>query len=206
MNVQQLATLELIKTRINMGFDSIGNISEEVVDFVEDKEWEDEVNKKWIKDTIKNEYNRRVEESKTWNHPTDAEKLFLAFDQLCKEKIIALFCGSYAAQTIFEIHDDLRNKGIESFGACFIDLDSVEEVVDPEKKFLRISYYKVEKDPEVWIDVGKQVAAVLKEHGFTVKWNEKDSSIQITGIVWNKVYDKNESSSLRYLRVLELMK
>jgi hypothetical protein len=210
MNNNQIALIELIRTKIKTGFASVEDIIEETIEYLEDQGWEEEISEDWINDRVTEEYKKRVEESKGWIQPTDPEKLSKAFDQLCKEKIIALHCAGYTTSDgesdVIEIHSELLDMGIESTGYCFYHQQDFDRAIDPHQKSLLIAFQKVNnKKEEETLRVGKQVTRILKENGLNVNWNgNANEKIEIVNIEWNNVYE-NDGDAWNHYRVLELM-
>ena len=90
MTENQEFIYESIFNQVRMGFSSIEEIQESTLEEVEDNEFEDEISEEWINSTIENEYKKLVAESRNWKSPTDTEKLVKAFNEICKENIVAL--------------------------------------------------------------------------------------------------------------------
>ena len=72
---------ESIFNQIRMGFLSLDEIQENILEEIEDNEFADEISEEWAFDKIKEEYQKLLAESKQWKSPTDTERLIKAFDE-----------------------------------------------------------------------------------------------------------------------------
>ncbi len=62
---------ESIFNQVRMGFLSVDEIQENILEEIEDNEFEDEISEEWAFDKIKEEYQKLLSESKQWESPTD---------------------------------------------------------------------------------------------------------------------------------------
>lgn len=211
MNEDQEYIYEMIVNKVRMGFDAKEVIQEMILEQVEDEELEDEVSEDWINETVAAEFKKVKQESKTWSHPTDPEKLAKAFDELCAQNIIALhnagFETSDGEQEVVDIEIQLRDNGKQSDGYCFYHEQDLERAIDPDSKNLMIAFQKINNsDDAVTLAVGKIVAAKLREHGFTIRWNENpQQKIEIVDINWHKQYNEDDEAHFEHARVLDLL-
>ncbi len=84
MNEKQEFIFESIYNQVRMGFVSIEEIKEGIMEEIEDNKIEDEISEEWAFRIIDEEYEKLLVESRSWKRPTDAEKLITAFDELFK--------------------------------------------------------------------------------------------------------------------------
>lgn len=202
--------LEMITTKVNMGFDDADFIKEMAKDTAQDEEMHKSVSDSWIDKTVDQKVSEQLEASKSWPSPTDPEKLAMAFNELCKSKIIALhlagFTTSDGERDIVEIEQDLRSRGVISDGYCFYHEQDLQRAVDPAQKNLMIAFQKIDNnDDYVTVAIGLIVSDKLRKYGFKVNWNESvNQKIKIEDINWQKVY-KTEDEQFDHERVVSLM-
>lgn len=148
------------------------------------------------------------EESKNWQRPTDTEKLISAFDELCKNNIIALHFAGYTTRDgeyeVVEVERALRSRGKKSDGYCFYHEQDLGSAVFPEQPSLMLAFQKINNsDDETTVKVGKKVIEVLEKHGFKIKWDETPTrKIEILDFAWQKIYDSAENDLQNYDAVL----
>lgn len=114
-----------IVSQIRSGFISNEEITDNIIEEVEDNEFEEEVSEKWIESTIKSEFKKLKAESRSWENPTKTEKLIAAFDELCKLNIIALHNAGYTTSDgesdVVEVEIALRERmELNPMGIVFI--------------------------------------------------------------------------------------
>ena len=114
---------ESIFNQVRMGFLSVDEIKENIIEEIEDNEFEDEISEGWAFDTIKEEYQKLLAESKQWKSPTDTERLIKAFDELGDENIVALHNAGYTTTEgeyeVVEVERELQENEVWSDGYCF---------------------------------------------------------------------------------------
>ena len=66
---------ESIYNQVRMGFTSIAEIKENIIEEIEDNEFQEEISEKWAFEKIDNEHQKVISESKNWKTSTDTEKL-----------------------------------------------------------------------------------------------------------------------------------
>lgn len=202
---------ESIFNQVRMGFLSILEVKENVIEQIEDNGFEQEISKEWAFKTIEQEFKRLFEDRKNWKKPTDSEKLIEAFDELCQQNIIALhnagFTTSDGEYEVFEVERALRECHIVSDGYCFYHEQDLSRAVTTSNSSLYIGYQKINNsDPKVTSDVGKRVAKVLTEKGFEIEWDEDvESKILIPNFKWQYCYDAKSRDILDYNNVAKII-
>jgi len=202
---------ESIFNQIRMGFHSIEDIKESVIEEIEDNRFEEEISNEWAFETIEKEHNKLVAESKKWEQPTDTDRLFEAFDELCKNNIIALhnagFTTSDGEYEVVEVERSLRENNIISDGYCFYHEQDLAGAICTKNPSLTIAFQKVDNsNDEVTLEVGKKVVNVLKEKGFEIEWDENPKvKIVILNFKWQWLYNENNRNLLDYDHVIKLM-
>lgn len=188
------------------------DIIDETLETLEDEGWESEISEDWVQEHIRQAYKAHEEESRTWTHPTDTERLHAAFDSLCKQKILSLHNAGYTqSDAIYDVQDtwkDLEDNDIKPIGYCYYHGQDLERVIETGK--LCIGFYgEKEKNDKEAILIGNKVAEALRKEGFTVEWNGSASKrIEIPGFNWQNVFtcEEDVEDKWSYDRVLKLMR
>lgn len=202
---------ESIFNQVRMGFLPIDEIKENIIEEIEDNEFEDEISEEWASEKIDEEYQKLLEESKNWKTPTDTEKLINAFDELCDQNIIALHNAGYTTSDgedeVIEVERELRENDVVSDGYCFYHEQDLARAIVIENPGLYISFQKVDNSDEATtIAVGKKVAEVLRNNGFQVNWDESArTKIEIPGFRWQKIFDEDARDLQDYNEVIDRM-
>lgn len=202
---------ESIENQVRMGFLSLDEIKDNILDEIEDNEFENEISEDWATQHIEAEWQSMLNETKTWKSPTDIERLIAAFDELCDQNIIALHNAGYTTSDgeyeVVDVERKLQDNGIVSDGYCFYHEQDLSRAIAKEDPSLYIGFQKVDnEDDDVTIAVGKKVVEVLKKHQFEVDWNESPTSkILIPNFKWELFYDENNVDLLDYEAVAKHM-
>jgi hypothetical protein len=135
--------------------------------------------------------------------------LVQAFDKLNSSGIIALHNAGMTKQDgegdSEEIHDELLKKGIKTKGFCYYHWQDVERVV--EDTHLYIGFGDFNNNDQDALEIGRQVAAALKEQGFKLHWdNTVAARIEITNIKWQKRFGNNNCSNEKAINHLSHQK
>ena len=202
---------ESIENQVRMGFLSLDEIKDNILDEIEDNEFENEISEDWATQHIEAEWQSMLNETKTWKSPTDTERLIAAFDELCDQNIIALHNAGYTTSDgeyeVVDVEQKLRDNGIVSNGYCFYHEQDLSRAIAKEDPSLYIAFQKVDnEDDDVTIAVGKKVVEVLKKHQFEVAWNESPTTkIRIPNFKWELFYNENNVDLLDYEAVAKRM-
>ena len=212
MSENQIFIFDSVYSQLRSGFLPIEEIEEATLEEVDDNGFADEISEAWVLEIIEQEWRRLEHESQHWVHPTDTEKLMAAFDQLCKDKIIALHNAGYEMSDggveAVEIEIELRKKGIISDGYCFYHQQDLDGVLGPAAGVLNIAFQKIDNSKDaVTIEVGTRVLEALQTHGLSAGWDGTATNrIQIRNFLWRKIYSEADEYRFTDERVLELMK
>lgn len=197
MNEDELYIYEQIVNRVKMGFDDPEDIKIMIQEQVEDEGFD--IPEAWINKHVDLEFQALLTESKNWTHPTDTERLALAFNELAEEhKIIALHKAGYTTSDgegdVIEIERALREDGLRSEGYCFYHEQDLERVMPGASKTLGLAYQKVNnEDDQVTLQVGITIAEKLRQHGFSIHWNNNiNQKIEIRNFTWQKIYHSGD--------------
>jgi hypothetical protein len=202
---------ESIFNQVRMGFLSLDEIEENIQEEIEDNGFEDEISEQWANNTIKNEYQKVLNESKNWKKPTDTEKLIEAFHELAKENIIALHNAGYTTSDgefeVVEVETELNERQKASDGYCFYHEQDLSRAIELEDPSLYIAFQKINNsNDDVTISVGKKITQILEKNGLEVKWNEQAmSKILLPNFKWQLLYDESNRDLLDYEKVADLM-
>src|SRR6187402_2830428 len=190
---------ESIISQVRMGFLSMEEIEENIIEEIEDNGFEDNISEKWALKQIKKEWENHIEQSKHWKKPTDTEKLIKAFDDLRKTNIIALHNAGYTTsegeEEVAEVELALRKKGIVSDGYCFYHEQDLARALEKENSLLAIAFQKVENsDDEITVGIGEKIVAILKKNNFEVEWDRTaNQKILIPNFKWQLIYNEDNS-------------
>ncbi|WKX74756.1 DUF6891 domain-containing protein [Zobellia laminariae] len=194
-----------------MGFLSISDIKENIIEEIEDNGFDEEMSEEWAFEIIGKEHQKLVSESENWETPTDTEKLIEAFDELCENNIIALHNAGYTTSDgeyeVVEIERNLRKNQVTSDGYCFYHEQDLSSAISLEDPCLYIAFQKVDNsDNNVTLNVGRNVVKVLTKKGLEVKWNEDvNTKILIPNFKWQYIYDERKRDLQDYGQIIEIM-
>ncbi|MDU1892462.1 MAG: hypothetical protein E6767_17395 [Dysgonomonas sp.] len=196
---------------IKSGFQSVEDIVDDTLEAVEDEGWEDEISEEWIQENIQKEYAKNEAASKTWQHPTDTEKLHTAFDNLGRQKIVALHNAGYTlSEAVYdcqEMWQDLADNGTKPIGYCYYHGQDLERVIETGSLNIGFDGEKPKNDKEA-IAIGNKVATALKEAGLNVKWDGTASKrIELIDFNWQNTYTSDDEVEEKwgYDRMFQLM-
>lgn len=196
---------------IKSGFHSLEDIIDETLELVEDEALESEISEDWIRKSIQRECEKHESESKTWQHPTDTERLHQVFDSLCKENIVALHDAGYTKQdAIYDVQDiwqDIEDGGGKPIGYCYYHGQDLERVIQDSVLYLGFYGEKENNDKEAII-IGHKIVKALTQAGFTVNWNGTASKrIEVVDFNWQNIFvsDEEVDRLWGYDRVVHLM-
>jgi hypothetical protein len=202
---------ESIFNQVRMGFFSISEIKENIIEAIEDNRFDEEISEKWAFENIEQEFERLLEESKNWKRPTDSERLIEAFDELCKQNIIAIHNAGYTTSDgeyeVVEVERTLRENQVISDGYCFYHEQDLSRAITLKDSSLYIAYQKVNNSEDnVTLEVGKKIVKVLIDKGFEIEWNEDiNSKILIPNFKWQYIYDEQKRDLWNYDIVAEMI-
>lgn len=183
--------IEFIKQEILFGFNNKEDILEAIwsVGF----ENEEQLDENWLKKIISDFYISRQNESKEWKKPTDFDKLAKVFDELNRERIVALHKAGYTKQDGYsDVRETLSlvKANVQPIGFCFYHTQDLERAIDPTIKNLFLAFDDIKQNDENAIKIKKLIVKKLNENGLQTEWNERtDERIKIKGISWQKTPD-----------------
>ncbi|MCL1942409.1 MAG: hypothetical protein FWF54_02520 [Candidatus Azobacteroides sp.] len=184
---------EQVNDEVIFGFST----KEEIFDDIMDVFYDEEVDEAWLKTFIDEKYEAHLEESKTWERPTDYEKLAAVFEELNEENIISLHKAGYTEQDgyddVVQVADILREDGVEPAGYCFYHTQDLERAVNPEIRNLFLCFDSFDQDDKKTVGIGKMIVGKLNKAGFKTSWDgTADQRIEIKGIGWLKTSEEEE--------------
>ncbi len=207
MSEDQQFIFDSIYTQVRSGFYSLEDIQNSIIEEIEDNGFEDEISEDWAYEQIDNVYRELLSESKTWEVPTLTERLIAAFDELTRERIIALHYPGYTMEDgeyeVVEVERALRENNEKSEGYCFYHGQDLERAVRGEG--LYIAFQKIDNESDaVSKEIAKRVVKVLEKNGFKVEWDGKaNSRIFLPTFKWERVYDEEARDLLNYNYVVD---
>ena len=118
MTENEAFIFESIENQVGMGFLSLDEIKNNILEEIEDNELENEIQEEWANKHIETEWQNRLEESKVWKNPTDTDRLVDVFNNLSDDNIIAIHNAGYTTSDgeykVLEVERSLRDNQIVS--------------------------------------------------------------------------------------------
>ncbi len=196
--------LEQLEKDILFGFEKQGELFESIRDMFYDEEEFDEA---WLKQSIEERYQIHQNESRTWQKPTDFDRLAKSFDELIEQKIVCLHNAGHTKsdgiEDCLEVVNELTNLSLDVKGYCYYHSQDLARAVDPEIKILLIGFDSVENNDSVAMEVAREIIMVLEKNGFKTVWpGTVDQRIEIVNIEWRKVPDDEEWGPHRVVQLV----
>lgn len=175
--------------RVAEGFDSEEDIVESALEyFVEELEEKPEL-KELISPLTSELISKHLECQKTWQTPTDCDRLDSAFEELelngivCRQNFTC--CQTCGHAEIWEEIEQAKQEGLAVSGYVFFHQQDTERVLEEERLFL--AYGSVDNTDEATLNVAKTVFALLSERGFKLDWNGSlDKRLCVESLHWQK--------------------
>ena len=202
---------ELIYSQVRMGFSTVAEIKENILQEIEDNEFEEEISEEWVNEIVQEEHQQLLIESLLWDKPTDTERLITAFDELCRMNIIALhnvgYTNTEGEYEVIDVEAELNNYNKFSDGYCFYHEQDLSRAIASENSSLNISFQKIDNlQDNVTINVGRKIVEVLNKNNFTVVWDESSTTkIEIQNFKWQYVFGMNNRDLQDYGAVVDLI-
>lgn len=159
----------------------------------------------WVKQEVYSQYEQRLAEQSKWEKETDFDRLAAVFDKLNSSGIIALHKAGYTKQDgeadTEEIYEQLKVKGIKTYGYCFYHTQDMDRAIEDGNLFL--AFGNLEGDGKAIEDVGKNIVVALHEKSFKTDWNGSITErIKVVGMKWQKKFDNHNCSNERAIKLL----
>ncbi|SFU40240.1 hypothetical protein SAMN05216480_102277 [Pustulibacterium marinum] len=184
--------IQIIKEEIAIGFKE----PMEIFDVVLDTFNEISLDEDWVSKTIDEQYTINIEDSKTWHHPTDFEKLRNVFNELIEKGIVALHNAGYTRNDcLSECHSviqelDFFEEHIKGF--CYYSTQDIKRIIHI-KNPLFIGFQALNENESLSIEIGNIIVEELKKQDFEVLWNGNLASrIEVINFDWKKIPDKTD--------------
>ena len=127
--------LELLELQVLFGFDTVTEIYESICELFEEEKGLDT---EWLQQELEKAYAQKIQESKSWEAPTDFQKLLRVFDQLNKEGIVSLHCAGYTRQDgegdCHDVIHELQKRGLQPKGYCYYHAQDLARAVGEGKE------------------------------------------------------------------------
>jgi len=199
--------LEQLELDIKFGFDNEAQLFDSIREMFYDEEDFDEG---WLRQTISDKYSQHQNNSSSWTHPTDFDKLAKTFDELIRDNIVCLHNAGYTKQDgegdCMETIEQLDKLGIKAIGFCYYHSQDLGRAVDPTIRNLYLGFDSpTQKDNDAFL-VATKIIDKLKQNGFEVYWPQSiDQRIEIKNIDWKKIPDDHEWGAERVIAILTEM-
>jgi hypothetical protein len=195
---------QLLEEGIRFGFENQDELFESIRDvFYDEEDFDDE----WLRQAIDDRYIRYQKEAAKWEKPTAFDKLAIAFDQLAKERIVALHKAGHTksdgVEDCMEVVNTLAEQQIAMKGYCYYHSQDLARAVDPEIKSLFLGFDSVERNDDAAIVVANTIIDILQRNGFEISWpGTVEQRIEIPNIDWKKLPDDQDWSGQRVIQLL----
>lgn len=193
-----------IATLVNSGFYR----KEEILEIIEEQFIDEDISLDLIEKIISIKYSEKIAIEEHWSKITDFDKLKECFNDLTKEKIVAIHNAGYilteGIEDSLQVFYYLQDKKLKPEGFCFYNFQDIEKAIEFNSLFLAFGDF--ENNEEKSLEIGKKIAKILRKNNFTAIWNEDiNKRIEIKPFCWKKRFDECEyemegavSSFLRY--------
>ena len=174
--------LNTIKTWVWSGFYGQDEVQEMIDDILEEDADED-----LVRGAVAPEFDKKAAAERSWPKVTDCDRLDQAFAALNTSGIIALHnTGMTMSDGISDVAEVLHHRGRDKIrGYCFYHGQDLERAVDGAG--LTLAFGDINDDSAVKTQIGQEVNAVLKSHGFKTEWNgDPEARIEIPSIDWKR--------------------
>ncbi|GEM_PF-4556680 len=147
---------------------------EDIEGIIWDMFYEEDIDEEWLRKLISQCYENQEREAAQWDAPTDFEKLRNVFEQLNKEKIIALHRTGYTQSDGFddvrEVAQGIQEQQITPIGYCFYHTQDLIRVIETNHLYLTFGTCNEEKYSA--IQIGEKIISALKQQGFETERDE----------------------------------
>jgi uncharacterized protein DUF6891 len=180
-----------ISILINSGFYS----KDEILEIIEEQFIDENISITDIQNTISIKFDEKIDYQKNWEKETDFDRIKLCFDQLSRNNILAIHNAGYTINEgihdSFEVFHHLKTKDLSPEGFCFYHFQSIENAI--ENDVLNITFGDFEDKEDKSLEIGKTIANILIDNGFSTKWNKDiNVPIEIKPFYWKKRFDNEE--------------
>ncbi|MDO7174176.1 DUF6891 domain-containing protein [Mariniflexile sp. AS56] len=196
--------IEQLEKDVLFGFENGDDLLESISEMFYD---ETDFDENWLKKEIDIRLKNHQKESRSWEKPTDFERLVKSFDELNENKIVSLHRAGYTKsdgeEDCSEIIDELKVIGISVNGYCYYHTQDLERAIGKEK-MLFIGFDSYNRDDGLAKEVAEKIISVLTNNGFKTKWNGSiDTRIEILNIDWKKAVDNIDYNYSRVFDIIE---
>ena len=171
---------ETVRERVDGGFDSRAEMSEELVDYFADEYEETEI-QPVLERILAEEFARHQSEQALWDGPTDCDRLDRAFAALEREQIVArqnfTCCGTCG---VAEIVDEAPE--MEAIGYVFYHMQDTESAANGSGLYFN---YGAENE-EASIAIGWRLMNALQNAGLKPEWTGEITQRVFVPMNWKK--------------------
>lgn len=181
---------EQLHTLIWTGFYNLDQLSEVLQDMIEDhsyQELEEPADQPMLQQKVEREFQRKIEEEKSWPETTDCDRLNTAFEEMNQIGIIAIQNAGYTiSDGIEDVSQEVEERNSKQIlGYCFYHQQDLEHAI--EDRELHLAFGDLSDNPEQMVSVGIRVKQILEKHRFDVEWDEDpEKRISILDFDWKK--------------------
>jgi hypothetical protein len=150
----------------------------------------DDEDESWLRAAIDEEFSRKREAERTWPEVTDCDRLDRAFETLQSRGLLTQHTAGMTQEDGLELAEALyeeaggRESGIA--GYCFYTLQDMKDAMEGTPG-LWLAFGDFSGDGRRGEAVGRQVRAVMEEHGLHVSWDGSvKSRLLLSGFGWQR--------------------
>ncbi|KHD06725.1 hypothetical protein PN36_11055 [Candidatus Thiomargarita nelsonii] len=180
MNQTEEYVFDAIKTWVWSGFYSLDEVYENIEDILEEDCDEN-------MSLASEEYQKKLEDEKSWPDVTDCDRLNSVFEELNQQGIIAIQNAGYTMSHGFEdVGEELNTRNRSQVkGYCFYHGQDIERAVIGAG--VRLAFGDLDNIDQKKVEVGEIVINVLNKHGFETEWNgTAGTRINVTNLKWQR--------------------
>ncbi len=179
-----------ILTLIDSGF----YLPDEILEIIEEQFIDEDISLDIINNIIMDKYDQKIAKESDWEKPTDFDALSKCFHLINKENIIAIHNAGFTidegVHDAFEVFHHLQTKNMDPIGFCFYNFQDIEIAIN--YNLLNIAFGDFSNNKERSLAIGKKIAKIFKDNGFSIKWDENiNTRIEINPFHWKKAFDDN---------------
>ncbi len=142
----------------------------------------------WATEVIEKEFKKKLAAEKSWPKKTDCDRLDTVFDELNDSGIIALQnAGIDLDDGLEDVEIEFEERGGHDAnirGHCFYHRQDLHCTIDGGGLYL--AFGDVDGDDEKAIEIGHEIVAKCREHGFEIEWEGTIQTRILVKMKWQR--------------------
>lgn len=154
----------------------------------------EEIDKNWLRNEIKREFEFKLKEEESWPTATNFDRLERVFARLKSRGVIAVHRAGFAqSDGLLYVEHLNREAGGKYWGYCFYTDQDQDVALDGGGLYLSCGHYPGYDDKSV--KVGQTIRAALKFEGFKVEWGSSiKNSVFVKDFEWQRRSPRKEAA------------